>query len=236
MSNAMLEYFNSNLQGKAFDRFRRGRSIGLFLMIYLFFRGIFIDLPLFLITYCPNPFGITFRNLIGKIFLKKFGKRSIIDRGVSIIGYKNVSISDYVWIDQNVHINAVFGEVSIGRRVHIAPNCIISGLGKVIIEDYVGISSGVKIYSHSEAPRNGKRISGPMIPEEMKSMVTKPVILEKDAFIGTGAVILPGVVVGEGAVIVANSVVTKNAEPWSITGGIPAKKLGRRHKVTVDDI
>ncbi len=48
-----------------------------------------------------------------------------------------------------------------------------------------------------------------------------------DAWIGTGAVILPGVTIGEGAVIGANSVVTRNVAPYTVVGGIPAHEIKR---------
>ncbi|WP_337228223.1 CatB-related O-acetyltransferase [Proteus faecis] len=47
-------------------------------------------------------------------------------------------------------------------------------------------------------------------------------------WIGMRAMIMPGVTVGEGAIIVANSVVSKNVEPYSIVGGIPARHLKYR--------
>jgi acetyltransferase-like isoleucine patch superfamily enzyme len=46
-----------------------------------------------------------------------------------------------------------------------------------------------------------------------------------DAWIGTGAVILPNVTIGEGAVVGANSVVTKSVPPYTVVGGVPAHKI-----------
>lgn len=52
-----------------------------------------------------------------------------------------------------------------------------------------------------------------------------PIIIKNDAWIGTGAVILPDVTIGEGAVVGANSVVTKNVPQYTVVGGIPAKTI-----------
>lgn len=49
--------------------------------------------------------------------------------------------------------------------------------------------------------------------------------IASDAWIGTGAVIMPDVQIGQGAVVGANSVVTKDVPPYTIVGGIPAKKI-----------
>ncbi len=46
-----------------------------------------------------------------------------------------------------------------------------------------------------------------------------------DAWLGTGAVILPGVTIGEGAVVGANSVVTRSVEAYTVVGGVPARKI-----------
>lgn len=55
-----------------------------------------------------------------------------------------------------------------------------------------------------------------------------PIIIEDDVWIGTRVVILPGVKIGKGSVIGANSLVTKDVEPYSIMGGIPAKYIRKR--------
>lgn len=52
-----------------------------------------------------------------------------------------------------------------------------------------------------------------------------PVHIENNVFIGANVTILKGVTVGVGAVIASGSIVIKNVEPFSIVGGIPAKKI-----------
>lgn len=51
------------------------------------------------------------------------------------------------------------------------------------------------------------------------------ITVASDAWIGTGAVILPNVTIGEGAVVGANSLVTKNVAPYTVVGGVPAHKI-----------
>jgi len=48
------------------------------------------------------------------------------------------------------------------------------------------------------------------------------VVIEQDAFVGPGAIILPNVVVGRGAVVTAGSVVTKSVPPMTLVQGNPA--------------
>lgn len=53
-------------------------------------------------------------------------------------------------------------------------------------------------------------------------------VIGNDVWIGINAIIQRGVVIGDGAVVAAGSIVTKNVEPYSIVGGVPAKHLKYR--------
>ena len=81
----------------------------------------------------------------------------------------------------------------------------------------------------------GKRMST-ALPEEQRNGVRGKVVIEKDAFVGTNAVVRPNVTIGEGAIIGSNSLVLKDVEPWSINIGSPCKKIGQRPRVVVKDI
>jgi acetyltransferase-like isoleucine patch superfamily enzyme len=66
----------------------------------------------------------------------------------------------------------------------------------------------------------------------------KPAAIGDDVWIGANTVILSGVTIPSGCVIAAGAVVTKDIEPFTIVGGIPAKVIGVRHVSTgfVDEI
>jgi acetyltransferase-like isoleucine patch superfamily enzyme len=51
--------------------------------------------------------------------------------------------------------------------------------------------------------------------------------VEDKAFVGIGAILLPGVVIGKRSVVAAGAVVTKPVEPGVIVGGSPAKVIRR---------
>lgn len=219
---------------EAFSRYVDGRPLRLSSLLILVSK---IPLGLIdgLLRYFPGPLGMKLRYYWYKLFLKKLGKNVIIDVGVFINGPANVSIGDYCWIDANCILNAYLGEISIGRRVHIAPFSIIGARDPVTIEDYVGISANVKIYANSESPIDGKRMSGPMIPESMKAFTSAPVTLRIDSFVGANSVVLPGVEIGAGAVVGANAVISRSVEPWAIVVGT-GRKVGIRQPVTVPAI
>jgi acetyltransferase-like isoleucine patch superfamily enzyme len=54
------------------------------------------------------------------------------------------------------------------------------------------------------------------------------VTIGNDVWVGHRCIILSGIKIGEGSIIAAGSLVTKDVEPYSIYGGVPAKKLSNR--------
>ncbi len=56
----------------------------------------------------------------------------------------------------------------------------------------------------------------------------KPTVIEADAWIGCGSILMAGVRVGRGAVVAAGAVVTKDVSPYEIVGGVPALRISER--------
>ncbi len=111
---------------------------------------------------------------------------------------------------------------SIGDRVYIGEDVlIIDDLGdsraNLKIGDRASIAPRVTFVLHTQP--NDSRIA-PYVNSHMGSIT-----LESDVWIGTGAVILPDVTIGEGAVVGANAVVTKSVPPYTIVGGVPARRI-----------
>ena len=59
-------------------------------------------------------------------------------------------------------------------------------------------------------------------------LITAPILIEDQVWIGAGVFIGMGVIVGQGAVVGATSSVYKSVEVWSIVGGNPAKFIKKR--------
>jgi acetyltransferase-like isoleucine patch superfamily enzyme len=226
------------LELKAFLELREHGRISARYAIPLGIRALLTDVPVAVIRHWPGPVGMKLRQLYYRFRFGAMGSNVLIGAGVETTMPRRIRVSDYVFIDHHVTLDAILGEIVIGRRIHIAPYAILAGAGGIYLDDYAAVGAFARIYSHSEAPVEGKRMSGPMIPESMKGMVTAPVHLGKDAVVGTGAVLLPGVTLGEGAIVGANSLVAANTRipPWTIYAGMPAKLAGLRERVTVPQI
>lgn len=113
-----------------------------------------------------------------------------------------------------------------GTDIKIGKSCQINEnvkLYSVEIGDYVMIAPGVSILSRSH---EFSRIDIPMVQQGEES--PKKVIIEDDVWIGTNAIIMPGVRIQKGCIIGAGAVVTKDCEAFGIYLGVPAKKVRSR--------
>jgi acetyltransferase-like isoleucine patch superfamily enzyme len=140
------------------------------------------------------------------------------------------------------------GDYSFGKNVRAGGVSATPGLS---VGDGTFIGSGCEITCSPEYPvRIGKMAS--VAPEVFMSTWDHPteraattlrlpgmdrerskgrqgrIAIGNDVWIGRRAVILRGVTIGDGAVVGAGAVVTKDVEPYSIAGGVPAKKIGMR--------
>ena len=66
------------------------------------------------------------------------------------------------------------------------------------------------------------------ITDPLNPLVTKPIVIEDQAWVAAGAFVGMGVTIGQGAVVGARTAVFKDVEPWTVVGGNPAKFIKRR--------
>ncbi len=109
--------------------------------------------------------------------------------------------------------------LEVGQRVAIGEHVRLYNHTNIVIEDDVVISQ------FSELCTSSHDISNPKMP-----LIYSPILVKRNAWITSGCFVHPGVVVGEGAVIGARSVLTKDAEPWSVYAGNPARKIKTRKR------
>lgn len=166
--------------------------------------------------------------------LKKCGENVKIYPLAKIVKPEVIEVGNNSMIDDFTFINGGIS-TKIGKYVHIASFTSVIGGGELIIGDYAVLACGSRILTGTDTYYNGKRMST-ALPIEQRNLIRSKVIINKDAFIGTNAVIHPNVKIGEGAIIGSNSLVLSDVEPWSINVGSPCKKIGQRPVVVMDDI
>jgi acetyltransferase-like isoleucine patch superfamily enzyme len=112
------------------------------------------------------------------------------------------------------------GSLTIGSDSHIQPRCQFSAyVGSIIIGDGVQIApySAFYPYNHEFAP--GKPIKGQ--PLQSKGGI----VIDDDAWLGVGVIVLDGVRIGKSAVIGAGAVVNRDVPDRTIVAGVPARVL-----------
>jgi acetyltransferase-like isoleucine patch superfamily enzyme len=103
----------------------------------------------------------------------------------------------------------------IGKNVFINFDCVFLDLGGITIEDNVLIGPKVSLLSEGHG----------ITVESRQSLIPKPILIKKNAWIGASATILPGVTIGENAIVAAGAVVSKDVPDNTIVGGVPAKRI-----------
>jgi acetyltransferase-like isoleucine patch superfamily enzyme len=134
-----------------------------------------------------------------------------------------ISIGSHVMIHQGCWIQALPSEsgeqtISIGDGTKIGMGSSIIGQKNVTIEKNVLIARNVYISDHSHAYSDK---SMPIHAQGIRKI--RPIIIREGAWIGHGAVILPGCEVGKNSVVGANTVVNKTVPCYAIAVGVPAR-------------
>jgi galactoside O-acetyltransferase len=113
----------------------------------------------------------------------------------------SIEIGDDCTVNTNVQIGAASGKIVLGNSVMIGPNVVL------------------------RAANHGMRRDTPM---RHQPSTPGEIVIEDDVWIGSNAVITANLKIARGTVVGAGSVVTSSTEPYSIVGGVPARKIGER--------
>ncbi|OGG11392.1 hypothetical protein A2Z00_00470, partial [Candidatus Gottesmanbacteria bacterium RBG_13_45_10] len=106
--------------------------------------------------------------------------------------------------------------IIIGNNVFINQQCILVGEEKITIQDNVAIGFRCMILTSNNDvfldQKTNRRVH-----------YNEPITIEKNAWLGSGSIILSGVTVGEGSVVAAGAVVTRDVPPHTLVGEVPAR-------------
>ena len=142
------------------------------------------------------------RAAICKHIFKHAGKHINIEKGAFFGTGAELEIGDYSALGVNCLAS---GPIKIGRHVMIGPDVII------LTQNHRFDRTDIPIQQQGYLPQ-------------------EPVVIQDDVWIGTRAIILPGVNIETGAIVAAAAVVTKNVPPFAIVAGNPAKIIKHRNQ------
>lgn len=135
----------------------------------------------------------------------KIGENSIIDSWVGCTGFGD-------------------GKISIGKESYIGISNILDWSNNITIGDFVhiaGPSTGLWTHSSAQMCLNGIKL----INKSIEFRPTAPIIIENNVYIGGNCTIYPGITIGHHSIVAPNSAVTKNVKPFTMVGGVPARKI-----------
>jgi acetyltransferase-like isoleucine patch superfamily enzyme len=209
------------------------------------FRYFYEQTILFIFGWIPTIIGIGIRGLFYRLILKMDGVAAI-ESSVRIRFADHIKLGHGVYIDEGAYLHAcpqgieignetivMHGAIlhvynfrrmprsgiKIGRQSLIGEYSVIRGQGGVEIGDRVYTSPFTQIIAVNHV------FDDPRKPFVEQGITAEGIVIEDDVWLGAGAVITDGVRVGKGAVVAAGAVVTKDVEPHTVVGGVPAKRI-----------
>ena len=135
----------------------------------------------------------------------RYGKHFIFDPRDSF-SYDNIEVGDDVSFGSGALLLAAKSKIIIGNKVMFGPKVTI-----------VGGRHNTSVVGRFMYDVHEKRLDDDL-----------GVIFEDDIWVGSCAIILRGVRVGRGSIVAAGALVNKSVLPYTIVGGIPAKKISMR--------
>jgi acetyltransferase-like isoleucine patch superfamily enzyme len=198
-----------------------------------------------LVGWLPTIIGIGARGILYRLILNMQGMAAI-ENGVRLRYANHITLAKGVYLDQGVYLHACpkgiqIGEnsivmhgavlhvynfrglpssgISIGRDSLIGEYSVIRGQGGVTIGDRVFTSPFTQILAVNHV------FNDPHKPFVDQGITAEGIVIEDDVWLGAGAIITDGVRIGKGAIVAAGAVVTKNVQPHTVVGGVPAKQL-----------
>lgn len=174
-----------------------------FLVTFMVHSSFYPYLRRFVLDTFPN-------RILASVPLWKIRKKGLKILGSSIGTGSHINRKSYL-MDPN--------RLYIGNYSDINRNVTLDARGLLYIGNSVSISHGVMLMTGSHD-----------INDSSFRAVFLPIKIDDYVWIGCGAIVLQGVTIGKGAVVAAGAVVTKDVEPFTIVGGVPAKAIGKREK------
>jgi maltose O-acetyltransferase len=114
------------------------------------------------------------------------------------------------------------GSIELGDRVKFNSGCWVNGFGGLVFEDDANVGPGTYIHTANHVTTD---LDKPIVDQGWER---RPVHICRDAWLGMGCIVLPGVTIGEGCIVGAGSVVAKDLDPYTVCVGNPARPIKSR--------
>lgn len=137
-------------------------------------------------------------------------------------GHGRLIVGPWCWIGDGVALRSHAGRVTIGAKAVIGGGTVVNSYLDVSIGEGALFADDVHI---TDFDHRTERCD---VPIKDQGIVTSPVRIGADVWLGRGVTVLRGVDIGEGSVIGAHAVVTRDIPAYSVAVGAPARVVRSR--------
>ncbi|HEU4657667.1 MAG TPA: acyltransferase [Capillimicrobium sp.] len=107
--------------------------------------------------------------------------------------------------------------VTIGATTWVNHRCYFDARDEIVVGDRCDLGMEVMLCTSTHEPGDRTRRAG--------RYRSAPVRIEDGCWLGSRAIVLPGVTIGEGCVVAAGAVVVEDCEPHGLYAGVPARRV-----------
>jgi acetyltransferase-like isoleucine patch superfamily enzyme len=177
------------------------------------------------LTITKRLLAARFRALAYRALGSDIGAKCLLGHGVRLDYPAGIRLGRRCELESDVWLKLVSpaAVLTVGDHSFLGRGVEIDVAERVTIGAHVLLAPGVFITDHTHNIQAGMRV-------DLQGCTNHPVEIGEDVWIGTRAVVLPGVVVGAGAVIGAGAVVRRDVDPGTIVAGVPARVVGERRR------
>jgi len=170
--------------------------------------------------------------IFNKIFISR--KIRIIRFPYSLIGKQLIVFSAGFSAGKRLRIECLGDnnkKLFFGKNIKLNDDVHIGCIEKIVIEDNVLIGSKVLIIDHQHGKYTGEDQDSPYSTPDERKLFSKPILIEKNVWIGEMVSVMPGITIGSGSIIGSNSVITKDIPKNSIAVGNPCKVIKKYNDI-----
>lgn len=144
------------------------------------------------------------------------------------------------WMERS-RVRRSMARMTVGERVTIKPGLRVKRPRNVTIGHDTRINNDLTLQAHAPVTIGSETMFAARVTiltarhdislrglAALDSMITAPVVIGSNCWLGAGVIVCPGVTIGDGAVVGAGSVVTRDLPPNMVCVGVPAKPIRPR--------
>lgn len=137
-----------------------------------------------------------------------------------ILRVMNARIDSSAYIETNLLIHNArpdYSNLSVGAGAYVGKDCFLDLSERITLETNVTLAMRVTILTHFDG--------GNSFASEIYGSACDPVLIRSGAYVGAGAILMPGIIVETDAIVAAGAVVNKNVPARTLVGGVPARVI-----------